>query len=839
MSYEEVITMNGHSESTIFAPAEQLSLEADLSWPVREDLFSTESADDPRPESEYASAVGFESGFESPHPSGYEQGFEGERESVLESGLESGTESSFESGFESGLETGLESGYQTGFESPLGSAGEWQESVAESGFETGLESGFETGLESGYESGYESGLESGYETGLENTFESGWESGLESGYESPYESRGEGQESLAGSALENTFESGWESGLESGYETGLETGYETGLENTFESGLESPYESWEDSALASRLGGADEDGSGEDTVFESGLQEYPSFEEFAGERADESVGESPFEWAVESSAGEAPRRRPVPRHVVAFVNKFRRDALTSQAATSVPALVILGQAALESGWGRRAPGFNFFGIKARASDPPVARQLITTREVLSRPNVRFPQVISVTKRPDGRYDYVVKDWFRRYPSAAAGFAAHGRFLRRNSRYAAAFGHTRDPYAFARAVAAAGYATDPSYASALTSVMRLIARVPGGTRSPSSAPPAGPTAGPAPSGRPAPSGPPVPSGRAPSGPPAGIPTGTVSVPIPALPAPASPCLTGSDAPSDRALRTPDPGAGRFDGIAEIATFAAALARVHAQRLGTDAARREAELADDYASTMKAAMSRYGAGWRRSMQGRIARRRNELQRARRGGQLTAQDRVALEAVRCGQETWWLTRLNVLRRGWMVGRREQLDFQTLMPKVGSLGTFVPPPLPAGTAPALTAIAPLGTGTPITAQTRDFLAELRRIAGSSFEASNYAGHGGGAFLNRGYSLDLFLPGPLDDRGFYSPDKAVAFLGQVAAAARAVNLRWRVLYNDFRVAAEVNGRTGVRHVHFIGESRKGLNWHGPLILHFHLDLAP
>ncbi|MDQ1744785.1 MAG: hypothetical protein QOE23_3124 [Pseudonocardiales bacterium] len=806
------MAMNGHSESTIFAPAEQLPLEADLSWPVREDLFSTESGGEPRPESEYASAVGFESGFESPYPSGHEQGFESEREPLLESGLESGTESSFESGFESGFETGLESGY----ESPLGSEGEWQESVAESGFESGLESGYETGLESGYESG----LESGYETVLESGFE-GLASGLESGYESPYGSPGEGQESLAGSGLENTFESGLESGLESGYETGLE--------NTFESGFESPYESSEDSALASRLGGTDEDGSGEDTVFESGLQQYPNFEEFAGERADESVQESPFEWAVESSAGEAPQRRPVPRHVVAFVNKFRRDALASQAATSVPALVILGQAALESGWGRRAPGFNFFGIKARPSDPPAARQLITTREVLSRPNVRFPQVISVTKRSDGRYDYVVKDWFRRYPSAAAGFAAHGRFLRRNSRYAAAFGHTRDPYAFARAVAAAGYATDPSYASALTSVMRLIARVPGGTRSPSSAPPAGP----APSGRPAPSGP------VPSGPPAGIPTGTVSVPIPALPAPASPCLTGSDAPSDRALRAPDPGTGRFDGIAEIATFAAALARVHAQRLGTDAARREAELADDYASTMKAAMSRYGAGWRRSMQGRVARRRNELQRARRGGQLTAQDRVALEAVRCGQETWWLTQLNILRRGWMVGRREQLDFQTLMPKVGSLGTFVPPSLPAGTAPSLTAIAPLGTGTPITAQTRDFLAELRRIAGSSFEASNYAGHGGGAFLNRGYSLDLFLPGPLDDRGFYPPDKAVAFLGQVAAAARAVNLRWRVLYNDFRVAAEVNGRTGVRHVHFIGESRKGLNWHGPLILHFHLDLAP
>jgi hypothetical protein len=311
-----------------------------------------------------------------------------------------------------------------------------------------------------------------------------------------------------------------------------------------------------------------------------------------------------------------------------------------------------------------------------------------------------------------------------------------------------------------------------------------------------------------------------------------------VPIPAIPAPASPCLTGSDAPLERALRTPNPGTDRFDGIVEIASFAASLARVHAQRVGTEPAKREAELAADYASTMKAGISRYGTGWRKSMQRNIAQRRNELQRARRGP-LTAQDRVALEAVRCGQETWWLSQLNTLRRGWMVGRREQLDFQTLMPKVKPLGTFLPPPLPPGGTPALTSIAPHGTGTPITVETKNFLAELRRIAGSTFEASNYAGHGGAGFTNRGHSLDLFLKGPLDDRGFYPRQKAVAFLGQVAAAARAVGLRWRVLYNDFGVAAEVNRRTGSRNVVFVGESRKGLNWHGPLILHFHLDLAP
>jgi len=135
----------------------------------------------------------------------------------------------------------------------------------------------------------------------------------------------------------------------------------------------------------------------------------------------------------------------------------------------------LGQAALESGWGKHAPRFNFFGIKARASDPASSRQLLRTREVLSSPNVTsFPQVISVTRRSDGKYDYVVMAWFRAYPDATSAFRAHGELLRRNSRYSRAFA-APDPYAFATEVARAGYATDPSYEGVLHGVMRTLER----------------------------------------------------------------------------------------------------------------------------------------------------------------------------------------------------------------------------------------------------------------------------------------------------------------------------------------------------------------------------
>ena len=142
----------------------------------------------------------------------------------------------------------------------------------------------------------------------------------------------------------------------------------------------------------------------------------------------------------------------------------------------MPGLVTLAQAAVESGWGARAAGNNFFGIKARASDAPGTRQLWRTREVLSRPDVRsFPEVVSVTPRPDGRYDYVVRDWFRVFPSPELAFVGHGEFLRRNKRYSPAFGFATDPYRFAAEVAKAGFATDPSYGKTVQSVMRLLER----------------------------------------------------------------------------------------------------------------------------------------------------------------------------------------------------------------------------------------------------------------------------------------------------------------------------------------------------------------------------
>ena len=126
-------------------------------------------------------------------------------------------------------------------------------------------------------------------------------------------------------------------------------------------------------------------------------------------------------------------------------------AQASQRQTGVPASVTLAQAILESGWGdsHMDDAWNFFGIKAQAGEPFVVKR---TREVVNG------------------QDIFIDAKFRRFSSMEDCFCEHGRFLRDNPRYAPAF-KTTDCESFARAVHAAGYATDPSYGDLLVRLIR--------------------------------------------------------------------------------------------------------------------------------------------------------------------------------------------------------------------------------------------------------------------------------------------------------------------------------------------------------------------------------
>ncbi|MFJ1439301.1 glycoside hydrolase family 73 protein [Capnocytophaga canimorsus] len=156
-----------------------------------------------------------------------------------------------------------------------------------------------------------------------------------------------------------------------------------------------------------------------------------------------------------------------------FVEKYKEFALATEQKTGIKAVFTLAQAGLESGWGKSAPGNMFFGVKATKNTPKEKRQLLRTTEILSSPNVAFPEIISVSPLPSGKYRYVVKDWFVRYDSPEDCFTDHANFFLRNKRYAKALTVKSDPYKFAEEIAKAGYATAPNYAESLKKTIQVI------------------------------------------------------------------------------------------------------------------------------------------------------------------------------------------------------------------------------------------------------------------------------------------------------------------------------------------------------------------------------
>ncbi|MCR6637445.1 MAG: glucosaminidase domain-containing protein [Sporocytophaga sp.] len=152
-----------------------------------------------------------------------------------------------------------------------------------------------------------------------------------------------------------------------------------------------------------------------------------------------------------------------------YVQAYLPSAQKVEAKYGISALFLLAQSGLESGYAAAKPGNAMFGIKADSSWKG-DKQLLRTKEVLTTDKAKFPEVISVTKRPDGKFDYVVKDWFRKYATPEDSFADYAQFLLKNKRYKTALLYKNDPVRFADEIAKAGYATDPVYAQKIKNVM---------------------------------------------------------------------------------------------------------------------------------------------------------------------------------------------------------------------------------------------------------------------------------------------------------------------------------------------------------------------------------
>lgn len=153
-----------------------------------------------------------------------------------------------------------------------------------------------------------------------------------------------------------------------------------------------------------------------------------------------------------------------------FVKKYYQYAKEAEAATKVPAIFILTQCALETGYGKHAPGNMMFGIKD-TDGVNGNEQLVTTTEYLKNSNAKFPVIISKTWiAAKGLWKYIVKTWFRKYNSPKESFEDHGKFFIKNKRYHHIFSKCEAEWrCWCREVAKAGYATGTNYANTLINI----------------------------------------------------------------------------------------------------------------------------------------------------------------------------------------------------------------------------------------------------------------------------------------------------------------------------------------------------------------------------------
>jgi len=144
-----------------------------------------------------------------------------------------------------------------------------------------------------------------------------------------------------------------------------------------------------------------------------------------------------------------------------FVQALLPAATAAGQKLGVDPQTLIAHAALETGWGKNMPrnadgscSYNLFGIKAGSSwQGPVANA--TTTEYVG----------GVAGRESAN--------FRSYASPEACLNDYASMLASKPRYGAALGTGSDVTAFASGLQRGGYATDPHYASKLSSVARQM------------------------------------------------------------------------------------------------------------------------------------------------------------------------------------------------------------------------------------------------------------------------------------------------------------------------------------------------------------------------------
>lgn len=142
----------------------------------------------------------------------------------------------------------------------------------------------------------------------------------------------------------------------------------------------------------------------------------------------------------------------------AYIESLLPIAKKVEQQSGIDARIMLAQSALETGWGQHQimkadgqPSHNLFGIKAHNHWQGDQAEILTTE---------YRGGVAMKERAA----------FRSYDSYEDSFKDYATFLQSNQRYEQAMDHRDDPKAFANALQASGYATDPEYGAKIGRIL---------------------------------------------------------------------------------------------------------------------------------------------------------------------------------------------------------------------------------------------------------------------------------------------------------------------------------------------------------------------------------
>ena len=134
-----------------------------------------------------------------------------------------------------------------------------------------------------------------------------------------------------------------------------------------------------------------------------------------------------------------------------FIEAMMPHALRVSERTGLDPRLVIAQAAQETGWGRSAPGNNFFGIKSHGKAGGATH---STHEYVNGQRVN------------------IQDSFRQYGDMGESADGYAEFLQTNPRYRQMLA-AGDLDGQLEALGQSGYATDPNYAQSVGSIARSI------------------------------------------------------------------------------------------------------------------------------------------------------------------------------------------------------------------------------------------------------------------------------------------------------------------------------------------------------------------------------